>query len=72
MDTVRMKVKDMDCESCMKVIIKKLKSMNGVRDVSVDLKQREVVVKYDNPELGLDDFTCAIEDLGYNKVQVVP
>ena len=40
MDTVRMKVKDMDCESCMKVIIKKLKSMNGVRDVSVDLKQR--------------------------------
>ena len=72
MDTVRMKVKDMDCESCMKVIIKKLKSMNGVRDVSVDLKQREVVVKYDNPELGLDDFSCAIEDLGYNKVQVVP
>lgn len=33
METVRMKVKDMDCESCMKVITKKLKSMNGVRDV---------------------------------------
>jgi copper chaperone CopZ len=72
METVRMKVKDMDCESCMKVITKKLKSMNGVRDVNIDLKQKEVVVKYDNPQLCLDDFTCAIEDLGYNKVQIVP
>jgi copper chaperone CopZ len=72
METVRMKVKDMDCESCRKVITKKLKSMKGVRDVNVDLKQKEVVFKFDNPELCLDDFTCAIEDLGYNKVQIVP
>jgi len=72
METVRMKVEDMDCESCVKVITKKLKSMSGVKDVNVDLKQREVVIKYDNPSFCMDDFTCAIEDLGYNKVQIVP
>ncbi|HUH67301.1 MAG TPA: heavy metal-associated domain-containing protein [Syntrophales bacterium] len=72
MDTVRVKVDDADCESCMKVIKKKLRTLNGVRDVSVDVKNKEVIIKYDNPQLCLDDFTCAIEDLGYNKVQIVP
>lgn len=56
----------------MKVIKKKLKALNGARDVSVDVKKKEVVIMYDNPQLCLDDFTCAIEDLGYNKVQIVP
>lgn len=72
METVRMKVEDMDCESCVKVITKRLANMSGVKDISVNREQKEVVVKYDNPAFCVDDFTCAIEDLGYNKIQVTP
>ncbi len=56
----------------MKVITKKLNALKGVKAVIVDVKKKEVVIKYDNPQLCLYDFTCAIEDLGYNKVKIVP
>ena len=72
MEKVRVKVEDMNCESCMKVITHQLELMNGVKEVAIDKEKKEVVITYDNPEFCVDDFTCKIEDLGYNKVQVVP
>ncbi len=72
MAKVRVKVEDMNCESCIRIVTHQLELMNGVKDVAVDRDHREIVVTYDNPEFCVDDFTCRIEDLGYNRVQIVP
>ncbi|MCX5827567.1 MAG: heavy metal-associated domain-containing protein [Deltaproteobacteria bacterium] len=69
MDKVEFKIPNMECKSCEAVIIKKLKSMEGVKDVNVDLQTKRVAIQHDNPNLCQDDLTCAIEDMGF-KVQV--
>ena len=55
----------MDCKSCVNIIMKKLKSFEGVRDVKVDPATRKVVVQWDNPQVCDSDLTCAIENPGY-------
>jgi len=65
MQNLAFSVKDMDCKSCVNIIMKKLKSFEGVKNVNVDPVTRKVVVEWDNPKVCDSDLTCAIEDLGY-------
>ncbi len=65
MQNLEFSVKDMDCKSCVNIIMKKLKSFEGVKNVNVDPVTRKVVVEWDNPKVCDSDLTCAIEDLGY-------
>ena len=66
MHNIEFSVKDMDCKSCANIIMKKLKSFEGVKNVKVDPVTKKVVVQWDNPKVCDSDLTCAIEDLGYN------
>jgi copper chaperone CopZ len=65
MQNLEFSVKDMDCKSCVNIIMKKLKSFEGVKNVTADPVTRKVVVEWDNPKVCDSDLTCAIEDLGY-------
>ncbi|MCU0583208.1 MAG: heavy-metal-associated domain-containing protein, partial [Syntrophales bacterium] len=65
MQNIEFSVKDMDCKSCVNIIMKKLKSFEGVKNVKVDPVTKKVVVQWDNPKVCDSDLTCAIEDLGY-------
>ena len=66
MQNLEFSVMDMDCRSCVNIIVKKLKSLEGVKSVDVDPVTRKVVVQWDNPKGCDSDLNCAIEDLGYN------
>jgi len=70
MDEVKFKVKNMECKSCANAIEKKLKSMAGVKAVDINLQKKMISIQHDNPNLCQDNFTCAVEDMGY-KVQVI-
>ena len=69
MKKVEFKIANMDCKSCEQAITKKLKSLAGVKDVSIDLQTMKVILQHDNPNLCQEDVTCAVEAMGY-KVQV--
>ena len=66
MQNIEFSVKDMDCKSCVNIIMKKLKSFEGVKNVKIDPVTRKDVVQWDNPRVCDSDLTCAIEDLGYS------
>lgn len=70
MNKVVFEVKDMNCQSCANAIEKKLKSIEGVKDIDIDFQTKKIIVQHDNPNLCQEDVTCAVEDMGY-KVQVV-
>ena len=70
MENFEFSVKNMDCGSCVNVVLKKLRSFEGVKDVKIDPKTKKVRVEWDNPNVCSDDLTCAIEELGY-KVHTV-
>ena len=69
MNKIVFEVKDMNCKSCVNAIERKLKSIEGVRDVDIDFQTKKIIVQHDNPNLCQEDVTCAVEDMGY-KVQV--
>jgi Cu+-exporting ATPase len=69
MNVVEFKVEDMECKSCANAIEKKLKSLEGVKDVDIDFQTKKIIVQHNNPNLCQEDVTCAVEDMGY-KVQV--
>ncbi len=65
MQNIEFSVKDMDCKSCVNIIMKKLKSFEGVKDVQIDAATKKVKVQWENAKICDSDLTCAIEDLGY-------
>ena len=42
MQNIEFSVKDMDCKSCVNVVLKKLKAFEGVKDVRIDPATRRV------------------------------
>lgn len=65
MKNIEFSVKDMDCKSCVNIVMKKLKSFEGVKDVKIDAVTKKVRVEWENPQVCDSDLTCAVEDLGY-------
>jgi len=65
MQNLEFSVKDMDCKSCVNIVMKKLKSFEGVKDVQIDPVTKRVKVIWENPNVCDSDLTCAIEELGY-------
>ena len=48
MQDLEFSVKDMDCKSCVNIVMKKLKSFEGVKDVKIDAATKKVRVEWDN------------------------
>jgi len=55
----------MDCASCAQIIEKEMKKLEGVKDVSINLLMRKVVVTYDPEKIDESNLEKKIEDLGY-------
>ncbi len=66
MKSFRFSVKDMDCASCVNVIMRKIKAFSGVRDVKIDPEKKEVLVQGDEPAMCENDIWCALEEMGYH------
>jgi len=45
MQNIEFSVKDMDCKSCVNIVMKKLRSFEGVKDVKIDPASKKVRVE---------------------------
>ena len=64
MQTIKFKVDELKDEYAEKIILEKLKGLDGIMDVAVDTKTQEVTLSTANPAT-CEGVYCAIENLGY-------
>ena len=65
METVELKVEGMDCEGCVKSVIRMLSGVPGVDKVEVSLAQARATVTYDPAKSDVAQFKRAVERAGY-------
>lgn len=63
---VTLNVDGMSCEHCVNAITKSLLSLDGIKDVKVNLNNKTVFVKYDSTKISLDSIKNDIEQQGYD------
>ncbi len=63
---VTLNVDGMSCEHCVNAITKSLLSLDGIKEVKVNLINKTVFVKYDNTMISLDSIKNDIEEQGYD------
>ncbi len=66
MTDVTLNVDGMSCDHCVNAITKSLLSLDGIKDVKVNLNNKTVFVKYDNTKISLDVIKNDIEEQGYD------
>jgi Cu+-exporting ATPase len=59
-------VEGMTCASCVSRVEKKLRSLEGVTDVQVNLASERVTIEYLESRAGMKDFQGALEQIGYH------
>ncbi|MFA1818941.1 copper chaperone CopZ [Virgibacillus oceani] len=59
-------VKGMTCNHCVMSVEGALKDLEGVSDVTVNLDEGKVDIKYDADKVSKDKMTDAVEDQGYD------
>ena len=69
MDTLTLNVPSISCSNCSKKIIEGVKSLDGVNDVTVDLKTQNVNVIYDKTSQTADKISKKISSMGYEVMQ---
>lgn len=62
MDT-KIYVPDIECDSCVKLITKRLKHLNGIKDMK--FKEDSVKIEYDSNALNEDNIINTIKEAGY-------
>lgn len=62
-----LKVNGMHCEGCAKRIINSLKLIDGVSDVKVDLKNKDVIIYIDD-SVNIEILKNIINNLGYEVI----
>ena len=65
MQTVSVPVEGMSCGACAARSKKRLKTIDGVRDVHVNLEERNVRIDYEQGKFVPERLTAAINELGY-------
>ena len=55
----------MMCEHCAKKVEKCLKNIEGIKNVKVDLENKEVLVKFNEKKINKDVIKEAINNAGY-------
>ena len=64
MTTVKFRVSDLKTEQCEKIILEKLREADGILDVSMDSKTKEVTLSI-NHASACEGAYCIVENLGY-------
>lgn len=68
MEKTTLTVKGMTCMGCVKSVKNVLEPIPGVAGVDITLDNGQVVISHDPAKTGLDQFTAAIQDAGYEVV----
>ncbi|MEM4261502.1 MAG: cation transporter [Candidatus Diapherotrites archaeon] len=63
-------VKGMTCASCASIIERRLKKLDGVSNVSVNLVSNKVSIEFDPDKTGFEIFSKAIGSAGYKLVDL--
>ena len=67
MEKTIIKVEGMSCEHCVRAVKNAVGALNGVSDVTVDLKRKTVTVEHEGI-VSRNQITAEIEDQGYDVV----
>jgi copper chaperone len=65
METVKLNVEGMSCSHCEKAVKNAVGALNGVKNVTVSLKDKTVTVEHDAAKATLDQIKHEIEEQGY-------
>ncbi|MHA2006683.1 MAG: heavy-metal-associated domain-containing protein [Promethearchaeota archaeon] len=64
-EKMKIRVSGMHCGNCVSKVENKLKNLDGVNKISVNLAKGEVKVGYDPKTTGFNTFQAVIQELGY-------
>ena len=59
------KIKGMHCKSCVEKIESKIKSLNGVKSIKINLAKDEAKIEFNPNKISLQDIKSEINKLGY-------
>lgn len=68
MEKITLTVKGMTCMGCVRSVKNVLEPIPGVSGVDVILESGQVTIDYDPAQSGVEQFTNAINDAGYEVV----
>jgi Cu+-exporting ATPase len=68
LDKTVLKVKGIHCPSCVSMIKKTVKKVNGVEEASVSLETGEVTVLFDPAKKPIENVVRAINKMGYKVI----
>jgi copper chaperone len=68
MEKITLIVNGMTCMGCVKSVRNVLEPIPGVTGVDITLDGGQVAISYDAAKAGIDQFTAAIQDAGYEVV----
>ena len=69
MESLKLKVMGMTCDHCVQTILKAVGEISGVREVKVDLEQKEVSVDVERNQVNLETISSKIVEVGYEVVE---
>ena len=68
MKNITLTVNGMTCMGCVKSVKNVLEPIPGVAGVDIALDSGQVTISYDATQAGINQFTAAIQDAGYEVV----
>lgn len=69
MENITLNVEGMSCGNCVKSVENNVGGLEGVQNVSVELKAGKVQVGYDQNTISLAKIEEEIEDIGFDVVK---
>jgi copper chaperone len=64
-ENMKIKLIGMDCRNCALKVEYRLRNLDGVNSVSINLAKGEAIVSYDPNTTGFNTFQAAIQKSGY-------
>lgn len=69
MDKTTLSVPSLSCSICSNKIQEGLKSVDGIQDISVDMKSQTVTIGYNSSSITPVDIKKTISSMGYEVMQ---
>ena len=65
MKELKFKIEGMHCTGCSTRLQKVLNNLEGVEEAEVSLEAKQVMIKYDEDKISIEEIKEAIEDAGF-------
>ncbi len=59
-------VRNIDCATCALAVEKRLRKLDGIKDVGSAIMLNKIFVDYDESKVGITEITKAIKEAGYS------